>query len=93
MTANEQTDAIVVAMGMDGPEFSGPSRMRAVASMVERLDQRLQKRIVKGDLPLHRLREFRLGQWPTRTALIRIIHDILAEADAALAAKQAEGAA
>ncbi len=89
MTPNEQTDAIVVAMAMDGPEFSGPSRMRAVASMVERLDVRLQKRIASGDLPLHRLREFRQGSWPTRTALIRIIHDILAEADAALAAKQA----
>jgi hypothetical protein len=88
VTPNEQTDAIVVAMGMDGTEYSGPSRMRAVASMVERLDQRLQKRIAAGDLPLHRLREFRLGQWPTRTALIRIVQDIKAEAAAAVAAKQ-----
>lgn len=83
MTPNEQTDAIVVAMGMDGPEYSGPSKMRAVASMVERLDQRLQKRIACGDLPLHRLREFRQGIWPQRTALVRIVHDILAEAQTA----------
>lgn len=83
MTPNDQTDAIVVAMGMDRPEFSGPSKMRAVASMVERLDQRLQKRIAAGELPLHRLREFRLGLWPTRTALVRIVHDILAEAQTA----------
>jgi hypothetical protein len=83
MTPNEQTYAIVEAMGMSGPEYNGPSRMRAVASMVERLDQRLQKRIAAGDLPLHRLREFRLGLWPTRTALVRIVHDILAEAQTA----------
>jgi hypothetical protein len=88
MTPNEQTYAIVEAMGMSGPEYSGPSRMRAVASMVERLDQRLQRAIRDGKLPLNRLREFRTGTWPNRKVLMGIVHDIQAEADAALTAKQ-----
>jgi hypothetical protein len=88
VTPNEQTYAIVEAMGMSGPEFSGPSRMRAVASMVERLDQRLQQKIGKGEVPLHRLREFRQGVWPNRKALMTTVRDILAEADAAITAKQ-----
>ncbi len=89
MTPNEQTAIIVEAMGMAGPEFSGPSRMRAVASMVERLDRRLQTAIREGKHPLHRLREFRLGLWPKRDALIATVHKVLKEAEAAVAEQQA----
>lgn len=89
MTPNDQTDAILHAMDMTGPEYTGPSKMRAVASMVERLDERLQRKIGKGEIPLHRLREFRLGWWPDRLVLIRIVRDIMAEAEAARQAKAA----
>jgi len=91
MTPEIQTAVILDAMGLGGSEVSGPSKMRAVASMVEALDKRLRDAIREGRQPLSRMKEFRNGQWPERRHLVAMVQQIQAKADAAVAAAQAAG--
>jgi hypothetical protein len=82
MTPDQQTATILDAMGMAGPEYDGPSRMRAVAAMVEELDRRLKRAVAEGRQPLARMAEFRRGEWPPKRQLVALVQEIKAKADA-----------
>ena len=82
MSIDTQTAIILDAMGLSGPEISGPSKMRAVASVVEELDRRLQKAIREGRQPRDRMAQFREGLWPSRKQLAAMVQDIDAKAKA-----------
>jgi hypothetical protein len=87
MTPDAQTDTILEAMGLRGPSVSGPSKMRAVAAVVEELTRQLDQAIAEGRQPQSRKAEFMAGTWPGRKALYAKVQEITAKADADLAAK------
>jgi hypothetical protein len=82
MSIDTQTATILDAMGLSGPEISGPSKMRAVASMVEELDRRLQRAIREGRQPQSMMAKFRAGEWPSRRHLVAMVQEIDAKAKA-----------
>jgi DNA invertase Pin-like site-specific DNA recombinase len=77
-----QTTIILDAMGLNTPEVSGPSKMRAVAAMIEELTRQLHQAIREGRQPQSMAEAFREGRWPSRKALYAKVQEIDAKAKA-----------
>ncbi len=81
---SEQSTVIVRALGLDGPEVSHSSRMRAVAATVEAIVTQMRRAVQAGTLPACKIREFRDGEYPSATQLAKKVHEIREKADAAV---------